>query len=121
MTLADSNFVAVNSSAQIRMDGKGMVVPTVSSDNSKKGDAMTPDDTSRDAANVQVAVWRRMSGEQRVAMAFELSENVRQIAAEGVRRRHPDYSDDEVRLAVIRLQLGNELFQAAFPGCEVTP
>ena len=82
---------------------------------------MTQTDTSPEAAEVQVAVWRRMTCDQRVAMAFELSENVRQIAAEGVRQRHPDYSDEEVRLAVIRLQLGEELFQEAFPGCDVTP
>ena len=82
---------------------------------------MNQTDTSSEAAEVQVAVWRGMTCDQRVAMAFELSENVRQIAAEGVRQRHPDYSDEEVRLAVIRLQLGEESFQAAFPGCEVTP
>jgi hypothetical protein len=82
---------------------------------------MTPDDTSREAEQVQVAVWQRMTGDQRVAMSFELSENVRQIAAEGVKRRHPDYSNEQVRLAVIRLQLGPELFAAAFPGCEVRP
>ncbi len=82
---------------------------------------MTQTDTSREAAEVQLAVWRGMTCDQRVAMAFELSENVRQIAAEGVRQRHPDYSNDEVRLAVIRLQLGDELFQEAFPGCDVTP
>jgi hypothetical protein len=62
-----------------------------------------------------------MTPEQRDAIAAELSENVRLIAAEGVRRRHPDYNEDQVRLAVIRLQLGEELFAAAYPDCEVVP
>ena len=80
---------------------------------------LTSDDTTADAAEVQRSVWRNMTGEQRVEMAAELSENVRQIAAEGVRRRHPEYDEDQVRLAVIRLQLGDELFAEVYPGCEV--
>ncbi|MHC4878507.1 MAG: hypothetical protein ACYTGL_18830 [Planctomycetota bacterium] len=78
-------------------------------------------DTSGEASEVQAAVWRQMTPEQRDAIAAELSENVRLIAAEGVRRRHPDYNEDQVRLAVIRLQLGEELFAAAYPDCEVVP
>ena len=78
-------------------------------------------DTTEEARAVQVAAWRRMTPEQRVALACELSDNVRQIAAEGVRRRHLDYSDDEVRLAVIRLMLGEKLFRKAYPGVDVRP
>lgn len=78
-------------------------------------------DTTCDAARVQAEVWRRMSPAQRDDLGAELSENVRQIAAEGVRRRHQDYDDEQVRLAVIRLQLGESLFAEAFPGCEVLP
>ncbi|MCH8922311.1 MAG: hypothetical protein IIA67_04060 [Planctomycetes bacterium] len=80
-----------------------------------------PADTTAEAHAVQVAAWRKMTPQQRVALACELSDNVRQIAAEGVRRRHPDYSDDEVRLAVIRLTLGEKLFREAYPGVDVRP
>ncbi len=56
-----------------------------------------------------------MAPEQRVAMAVEMSEAVRQVARDGIRMRHPGYSDEEVRLTSIRLLLGDDLFAAAFP------
>jgi hypothetical protein len=54
-------------------------------------------------------------------MVVELSENVRRIAAAEIRRRHPEYTDDEVRLAEIRLRLGEKLFREAYPGVDVQP
>lgn len=80
-----------------------------------------PHDTTPEAAAVQLAVWRGMSCEQRSQLAAEMSENVRQVAAEGVRRRHPEYDENQVRLGMIRLLLGDSLFLEAYPGCEVVP
>ena len=80
---------------------------------------MIPNDTTADAARVQAEVWRRMTGARRVELAAEMSENVRRIAAEGVRRRHRDYTDQQVRLAVIRLSLGEKLFRLVYPDCDI--
>ena len=38
-----------------------------------------------------------------------------------MRSRHPDYRDEEVRLASIRLTLGEKLFGEAYPGVDVRP
>ena len=57
----------------------------------------------------------------RAAMAFELSDNLRAITESGVRMRHPDYTDDMVRLAAIRLAIGERLFREAYPGIEIKP
>lgn len=79
-------------------------------------------DTSWEAQQVQIEIFRRMGPEERLNKALELAEISRQLLAEGVRRRHPDYTDEEVRLAVIRLQLPEKLFRAAYPGAlEVKP
>jgi hypothetical protein len=78
-------------------------------------------DTTADAARVQADIWRKMTGQRRVELAAEMSENVRRIAAEGVRQRHPEYSDDQVHLAVIRLSLGDDLFRLAYPDCDLRP
>jgi hypothetical protein len=48
-------------------------------------------------------------------------EATRALSAAGVRARHPEYTEREVELAVIRLILGEELFRKAFPGKDVTP
>ena len=55
-----------------------------------------------------------MSPEQRVAMAVEMSETAFRLGEEGIRMRHPRYTDEQVRHAAIRLRLGDELFAAAF-------
>jgi hypothetical protein len=78
-----------------------------------------PADTTLEAFQVQVGIFRRMSPERRLAMVFEMSNNLRRVAASGVRSRHPDYSEEQVRLAVIRLTLGQRLFREVYPGVDV--
>lgn len=80
-----------------------------------------PADTTLEAFHVQIGIFRRMPPEQRLAMVCEMSNNMRRVAASGVRSRHPDYSDEQVRLAVIRLTLGEQLFREVYPGVEVRP
>jgi len=50
-----------------------------------------------------------MAPSDRVAAAIEMSESVRALAEAGVRRRHPGYSDDQVREALVEIMLGPEL------------
>ena len=80
-----------------------------------------PLDTTVEAARVQLEVLRRLGVDHSLRMALELSENVRRISESGVRLRHPEYSDDQVRLAEIRLRLGTELFSRAYPHMHVKP
>jgi hypothetical protein len=44
-----------------------------------------------------------------------MNEVLRSVAEDGVRRRHPEYTERQVQLAVIRLRYGEELFLQAFP------
>ena len=48
-------------------------------------------------------------------MAVDMSEAAFDIAEQGIRLRHPSYSDHEVRMAGIRQRIGDDLFEAAFP------
>ncbi len=43
-------------------------------------------------------------------MTFELSDNLRAITEAGIRHRHPEYDEEQVRLALIRAVLGDKLF-----------
>ena len=76
-------------------------------------------DTSKEAARVQFAVYRRMTPERRLELTFRMTADMRQRLADGVRQRHPEYSEHEVRLAVIRLTLGEELFHTIYPGEDI--
>jgi hypothetical protein len=58
------------------------------------------------ALDEQIKRYRRMTGEQRLALAMELHELSCQIAREGIRRQHPQASPAEVeRLLRHRLEL----------------
>ena len=76
-------------------------------------------DTTLESARLQYAILRKIGLEGRARMTFELSDNLREIVASGVRSRHPDYDEHKVKLAVIRLTVGKELFQKAYPGVEI--
>jgi hypothetical protein len=83
--------------------------------------SLHPGDTSSEAAAVQVEVFRRAGPEGRLRMALEMSEEMARVVDAGVRMRHPEYTDDEVRLAGIRIRLGDELFRAVYPDAKVEP
>jgi len=51
----------------------------------------------------------------RLRAALELTELSRRLLAEGIRRRHPEYGGDELRLATIRAWVGRDLFRDAYP------
>lgn len=70
---------------------------------------MRPHDTSPEALALQRAAFRRMAPAERFEAAVEMSEAVSALAEAGIRRRHPDYSDEQVRLALVEIMLGPEL------------
>ena len=80
-----------------------------------------PRDTSLEAARVQMAVWERLGPSGRLALALRMSEDVRRLSEDGIRHRHPEYTPEQVRLAAIRLRLGDELFRKAYPGAQLLP
>jgi len=70
-----------------------------------------PADTTVDAARKQFEILRRLGPEVRLKMAFELSDNLRSLVEAGVRLRHPDFDEQRVQQEVLRLMIGDELFQ----------
>jgi len=76
---------------------------------------MKPLDTTPEAEKIQSDIFRRMGPEQRLQAGLALSRTCRELLREGVRRRHPDYDERQVHLAVIRLILPDDLFSQAYP------
>ncbi len=50
-----------------------------------------------------------------VRLAMRMSDEARELALEGIRRRHPDYENDELHTALLVMFLGEELVQQAWP------
>jgi len=65
-------------------------------------------DTSQEAHEFQMRLYRAMTPEQRSELALRMSDDIRQIAAEGIQQRHPDYSERDVRRALVALLYGKE-------------
>jgi len=76
---------------------------------------MRPLDTTPEAERIQLEIFRRMGPEKRLKAAIGLSRTCRELLIEGVHRRHPEYDQRQIRVAVIRLILPEKLFLEAYP------
>ena len=63
-------------------------------------------DTSMAALERQRETFRRMTPGERLAVAAEMSDEIRAVTEAGIRARHPDYSDDQVRAELVGILLG---------------
>lgn len=65
-------------------------------------------DTSPEAAAVQLEIYRRMSGAQRLHLAVEMSMFARELALTRLRSEHPDWSEWELKRELLRYAFGSE-------------
>ncbi len=72
-------------------------------------------DTLPQMERIQTEILRKVKPEQRLKIALELSETSKKLLEEGVRSRHPEYTEQKIKLAVIRILLGEELFISVYP------
>lgn len=72
-------------------------------------------DTSPTADAVRLAVLRRLTPEQRAALTIEMSDQAFVVARRAIHGRHPDYSEEDLRLAMLRLLHGDELVRRVYP------
>jgi hypothetical protein len=80
--------------------------------------SLIPSDTDPEADAVQMDAYRRMGGPARSATAFRLIDMARRNAVSGIRQRHPEYDDAQVRSELCRLRLGDTLWRLLEPGDE---
>jgi hypothetical protein len=63
-------------------------------------------DTHPRAAEVQAEIFRRMTPAQRLRLALEMSESMRNVALAGLRNRHPELSEKELARELMRIMYG---------------
>lgn len=73
-------------------------------------------DTSPEIEEIQIEIFRKMEPERKLSLVFQLMALEKEIMIEGIRNRHPEYTDQEVKLAFIRLSLGDVIFEKVYPG-----
>lgn len=84
-------------------------------------DSALPQDTSLEAMRAYVSALRKLGPGGRARLVFQLSADVRRRVEAGVRHRHPEYGEREVRLGATRVALGEELFRRVCPEVNVLP
>lgn len=75
---------------------------------------MRPMDTSKKAEEVQIEILKKMNPERRLEIALQLFETEKNLLMEGIKTRHPEYTEKEVKLALIRIFLGDKLFSKVY-------
>ncbi|HEX7959819.1 MAG TPA: hypothetical protein VF493_07870 [Terriglobales bacterium] len=63
-------------------------------------------DTTPEAEAIQQDIFRRMTTEERLRMALEMSESLRNVALAGLRSRRPDLDDHELSRELMRIMYG---------------
>ena len=64
---------------------------------------MRPRDTTVEADAVQREIRRRLDGVSRLRLALDMSVAARALSLARLRRQHPDYSDLDLKKALLRL------------------
>ena len=65
-------------------------------------------DTSPEVAELQASIYRRMTGSQRLTLAFEMSLAMRELALTRLRKEHPEWTDWELKRELLRYAFGSE-------------
>ena len=75
---------------------------------------MRPEDTSPEAWQILLDIYRRMTPDEKFQRTFEMSDFVRSMCEMGVRAGHPAASEREVFLLLTQRAIGRELFQRVY-------
>jgi len=76
-------------------------------------------DTAIDAELKHIQILGSLGIEGRANLTFELSDSMRKTLVDGIRYRHPAYNENEIRLAVMKLTLPDEVFCQFFGKCGI--
>jgi hypothetical protein len=66
-------------------------------------------DTSPEARKVQLELLRQMTPMERLKKTFAFSQQLTQMSMDAIRRRHPQFDENAVRLKFIELTYGKAL------------
>lgn len=65
-------------------------------------------DTSTEAAAIQQQILAEMTPAQRLKLALEMSDSIREVALAGIRYLHPDWNPEQVSRELLRIWYGFE-------------
>ena len=75
---------------------------------------MRPADTSPEAWQTLLEIFRNMAPEEKLRRTLDMSDFLRSVCRAGIRAEYPNASEREVFLRATRRALGNELFAKVY-------
>jgi len=72
------------------------------------------EDTSPEAEEILVNIWRRASAARKIAMVLSANRTTRALALTGLRERYPNESEARLQRRLADLRLGPELAEKAY-------
>jgi uncharacterized protein (DUF1786 family) len=75
----------------------------------KRFQNLFPADTTPEALVIEYKILSCLSMEDKAQMTFELSDNIRDTVAAGIRAMYPEYSDRQFRRELIRRMHGIDI------------
>ena len=82
---------------------------------------LVPHDTDAEAHAVQMEIYRHLGPSGRSQAAFRLMALARDVAIAGIRRRHPEYDEQQVCQALVRLRYGDAVALEVWPTQLIDP
>lgn len=71
-------------------------------------------DTSIESARVQFSALKKLNPSQKLAMIFELSDNLREIKLAGLRLQHPSFNEKSLTKSFLKIILKKSIFEKIF-------
>lgn len=66
-------------------------------------------DTSEEALEVQLECFRRMTPQERIRRMCSWSNQLKKMAFDAIRRRHPEFDEQQLQLKFIEISYGEAL------------
>jgi hypothetical protein len=74
-----------------------------------------PKDTDLAAYKVQLSILKDMPPQKKLDLLFQLNEQLKTLKQKDIKIRHPDYDEEMVKMAYLKLIFGEKVFDKVFP------
>lgn len=84
-------------------------------------ESFIPGDTSLKAAKMLFSVIKKQSATEKLLNTTKLSDGLMALSKQGIRNRHPEYTEKQVTQAYLRIILNRFLYSKIFQGSDIAP
>ena len=80
-----------------------------------------PRDTSVNVAKLLFSLIKKRNASEKLRFTTQLSDGLMALSKQGIRNRHPDYTEQQVTEAYLKIILEKTLYNKIFRGSEIKP